>query len=818
MYKISDIAAAISRQSSLKDRDAAIQYLSTDSRRISFPTSVLFFALETRQRNGHDFIAESYHRGVRNFVVKEGFGIESFPEGNFLFVNDTLTALQQAAAFHRGHFNIPVIGITGSNGKTIVKEWLAQLLQQEFEIARSPRSYNSQVGVPLSVWQLHKKHSLALFEAGISQPGEMQKLEKVIRPTIGIFTNIGEAHNEGFINMSQKVSEKMELFNHVELLVYNADDKLITQSVNFRFTREKFSYGLAEGATLRILSINKTDNQTTIVAQFKNREIQATIPLTDDASVQNAIICWCILLHFSIPDAAIAERMLHLHSVDMRMQLKQSINGCYLINDAYSMDVSSLSIALDFLLNQKQSANKTVILSDLPKGNDFFQYQHIAHTLAESRIGRVVLIGPDWERHLNLFQGDFNAIEHYSSTQSFINQFNETQFRNEIILLKGARVFEFEKIAALLDIKVHQTLLEINLNAMVHNLNQHKKLLQPGTKMMAMVKAFGYGSGSAEIANILQFHKVDYLAVAYADEGVELRKAGIHIPILVLNIDEAAFNSIVDYNLEPEIFSFTLLRSFSLYLMRHGLHRYPVHIKLDTGMHRLGFEESEFERLTLELSRNQQVKVQSVLSHFAASEDAVHDSYTNQQFELFSQCCSAIEAAVGYNFIKHIGNSAAIYRHKQMQMDMVRLGIGLYGVDLTQQLQLQPVATLKTTVAQVKQLKAGETVGYSRRGVLQRDSVIATIRIGYADGFSRQLGNGKGRVYLHDQFARVVGSVCMDMVMIDVTDIPGVAEGDVVEIFGNNISVEEVAANCDTIPYEILTGISHRVKRIYIEQ
>lgn len=818
MYTIQQIAAAINSDVIINTPENAIQYLSTDSRRIAFPSAVLFFAIETRQRNGHQFIEEAYKRGVINFVVHTHFNTAAFTEANFIVTDNTLKALQQTAAFHRQHFAYPVIGITGSNGKTIVKEWLYQLLQDDFNIVKSPKSYNSQIGVPLSVWLMNSKHQLAIFEAGISEPAEMANLFQIIKPTIGIFTNIGEAHSEGFINQQQKVSEKMELFKKADILFFNADDKLIAQAVALKFTGDTFSYGFHANATLRLRHVRKTTFSTTIAAMYKEEVMQITIPFTDDASIQNAISCWCVMLYFGKDGLTIAERMLKLHAVDMRLQLKQAINGCYLINDAYSLDISSLSMALDFLVNQNQLADKTVILSDLPKGNDFYQYQQIAQTLAEKKVGRVILIGADWEKNLSLFQGPFNTIEHYSSTQSFIAQFNQMHFRNEIILLKGARAFEFEKIALLFDIKVHQTLMEIHLDAMVHNLNEHRKLLKPSTKLMAMVKAFGYGSGSAEIANLLQFHKVDYLAVAYADEGVELRKAGISLPILVLNIDEAAFNSIVDYSLEPEIFSFTALNSFSDFLLQQGLQQYPVHIKVDTGMHRLGFEEEDMDALTANLRHNQQIIVQSVFSHFAASEDEVQDNFTQQQFDIFQRCCGKIQEAVGYNFIRHIGNSAAIFRHPQMQLDMVRLGIGLYGVDVTKHLNLRPVTHLKTTIAQIKHLHAGDTVGYNRRGKIEKDAVTATIRIGYADGYRRELSNGKGKVFVNGCYAPVIGTICMDMCMIDITGIPDVKEDDVVELIGSHVSVESVAAACNTIAYEILTGIGQRVKRIYIEQ
>ncbi|WP_207632465.1 bifunctional UDP-N-acetylmuramoyl-tripeptide:D-alanyl-D-alanine ligase/alanine racemase [Foetidibacter luteolus] len=818
-YSIQHIAAAANAQLVTGNAPANIEHLLTDSRRIVFPASSLFFALHSPVRDGHNFIAEVYERGVRNFCVHEGFDHSIYPEANFLLVADTLAALQQVAASHRSQFNYPVIGITGSNGKTVVKEWLYQLLSPDFTIVRSPRSYNSQIGVPLSVWNMDSSHTLGIFEAGISLPGEMAKLAGIIQPTIGVFTNIGDAHAEGFESIEQKAGEKAKLFATASQVVFNGDDSIVGKAVAENATSaNSFTWGKTGSPGLKISSINKAESATTITGSIGAQTATISIPFTDDASVENAVTCWCVCLLLKLPQQAITARMQLLQPVDMRLQLLPAINNCAVINDSYSFDLNAFHIALDFLLQQNRFTQHTVILSDLPEHYSIVHYRQVLALLQSKKVKRLITVGPRWKEYKGV---DALQTEHFDTTSDFIHRFNTTHFRNEVILLKGARFFEFEKLLPLFDRKVHQTVLEINLTAIAHNLKQYRQQLKPETKLMAMVKAYGYGSGSAEVANLLQFQKVDYLAVAYADEGIELRKAGISLPIMILNVDEAAFEALVEYNLEPEIFSFEILQLFLAFVQQQGLRMYPVHIKLDTGMHRLGFEEKDMAALTALLTANSQLlSIKSVLSHLAASEDAAHDAFTVQQIAIFKRCCAQIEAACGYPFIQHIANSAAIFRHTNAQFNMVRLGIGLYGVDSSgeHQLELQTVATLKTTIAQLRHVKAGETVGYNRRGKLNRDSVIATIRIGYADGFSRKLGNGNGHVYINGQLAPVTGSVCMDMTMVDVTDIPGAVTGGQVEIFGPHLPIQQVAQWCGTISYEVLTGVNQRVKRIYVEE
>ncbi len=818
-YTIKNIASIIHADATIV-ADTAIDYLLIDSRKIVFPSSSLFFAIAGARRNGETFIKEVYERGVRNFVVQKGFDTSSFGNANFLLVNNVMQSLQALAAHHRKQFSIPVIGITGSNGKTIVKEWLYQLLQNDYTIVRSPRSYNSQIGVPLSVWQINTQHTLGIFEAGISTVNEMHALEQIIQPTIGVLTNIGEAHSEGFKNDAEKINEKLKLFSHCKQLVYCKD----SLSSNIQNTSTQlFSWSRKDKqATVFIEKEIKTNVAATIIVVYQKQSYSIVVPFTDAASIDNAITCYCVLLMMGYDNSIIAKRLLQLHPVEMRMQLIKAVNNCSVLNDSYSNDISSLSIALDYLKQQSGNNATTVILSDILQSglNDDQLYKQIAVELKQRNIHRLIGIGENISKHHQLFLQAVAQTAFYPSTENFLEQTTAHQFRDEFILLKGARVFAFERISKWLEQKVHQTVLEINLSALAHNLKEYQKHLLPSTKLMAMVKAFSYGSGSAEVARVLQFCKVDYLAVAYADEGVELRKAGISLPIMVMNADDASFDVLIEYNLEPEIYSFNIYHAFNAYLFKQGIVQFPVHIKVNTGMNRLGFEPEEINQLALLLQQNNSMAVRSVFSHLVGSESADGDGFTTHQSNLFDEACNRIEKIIGYTFIKHIANSAAIFRHKHLQYGMVRLGIGLYGVDSAdgKEVALETVATLKSTIAQIRKVKAGETVGYNRRGKVIRDSLIATVRIGYADGYSRRLGNGVGSVYINQQRALIVGFVCMDMVMVDVTDIDNVKEGDAVEIFGKHLPVQQIAQWCGTIAYEVMTGISQRVKRIYLEE
>lgn len=808
--------------------EVAVEYLLIDSRRVIFPAASLFFALGGQSRDGHQFIPEAYRKGVRYFVVSKPQNAEDYPEAVFLLVKDVLHALQSLVAHHRRQFELPVVGITGSNGKTIVKEWLNQLLEDQYRIVRSPRSYNSQIGVPLSVWALNSSHDLALFEAGISQSGEMEKLQKIIQPTIGIFTNIGEAHSENFVNNRQKVNEKLRLFTDVKALIYCKDDPEVHEGVASLWQQihkskpgafEIINWSTVSEAELQILTIYKEEGRSQITATWKNKTESITIPFTDEASVENAIHCWCLLLYLNISSPEIQKRMLQLDAVAMRLELKNGINHCTLINDSYSADLSSLKIALDFLAQQRQHQRRTVILSDILQSGKSEKelYEEVARSLEQRQVNRLIGIGDRIHHHAAIFD-KINLAEKlfYKSLDEFRADFSRIVFRDETILLKGARIFEFEQINRLLEEQVHQTQLEVNLNALVSNLQQYRQQLKSGTRIMVMVKAFAYGSGASQIASILQYQQVDYLAVAYADEGVELRKAGIQLPIMVMNPEESAFDVLTQFNLEPDIFSLQVARSFAGYLRKQGITRFPVHLELETGMNRLGFSKEDLPEL-LEYLKVQHFKVQSVFSHLVASEDPQHDAFTREQAAIFTSMSDQIQEILPYPIIRHIANTSGISRHPDLQLDMVRLGIGLYGIDNTMK-NLVEVSTLRSTVAQVKHLKANETVSYGRRGTLARDSVIATVRIGYADGYPRNLSNGAGKMSIHGRLAPIVGSICMDMTMIDVTDIPDVKEGDTVVVFGPGLSVSELARWAQTIPYEILTGVSQRVKRVYFEE
>jgi alanine racemase len=833
IYSFENIAEVISgRILQIKQNDA-IHHLLLDSRKLYSPSNSLFFALKSPRRDAHEFIGELYSKGVRNFVISERHWAVNFESANFILVADTLGALQQLATHHRRQFNMPVIGITGSNGKTIVKEWLYQLLQDKFNIVRSPKSYNSQIGVPLSVWQMNEQHNLGIFEAGISQPGEMDHLQRIIQPTIGILTNIGEAHSEGFPSMADKAQEKTKLFASCNGIVYSPDN---SSGENFELKgtyKEIFKNGDAKfyewskapGAWLSIRAIEKENGLANILAKYAGNDISIGIPFTDDASIENAISCWAVMLALEIGQDHIQQRMLQLQPVNMRLELKKGINQCSIINDSYSADLSSLGIALNFLSQQTYNSKKTVILSD------FFQtglpadklYNEIEGLLSSHDVDRCIGIGEQISRYMHqaaISSGSKMRLQFFNTVDDFIKQFRSSQFKEETILVKGARVFEFERIVHLLEQKIHQTVLEINLNSIAHNVKEYQELLKPSTKIMAMVKAFAYGSGGAEIASILQFHKIDWLGVAYADEGVELRRSGITTPIMIMNPESITFDAIVDNNLEPDIYSFELLRQLDLYLRESGLQEYPVHLEIETGMNRLGFSEDEVDELAAILKKTSSFKIQTVFSHLAASEDPKQDEFTNEQYQKFIRIADKLGKIIGYSFLKHIANSAAITRHPKLQMDMVRLGIGMYGVDSTdsRQLNLETVAELRSTIAQIKHLKKGESVSYNRKGVVQRDAVIATIRIGYADGYPRRLGNGVGKMLVNGKLYPVIGVVCMDMTMLDITGAGDIKEGDDVIIFGKGLHVQQLADWAETIPYEIMTGISQRVKRVYYEE
>jgi alanine racemase len=812
-YSIKQVKEIINAECDVLNDDV-ISILLTDSRRINTGSEGLFFALSGR-RNGHEFIAEAYAAGVRNFVVKQGPEIK-LPEANCLIVPDVLAALQTLAAYHRARFNLEVIGITGSNGKTIVKEWLYQLLAADKNIVRNPKSYNSQIGVPLSVWQINDNHNLGIFEAGISLPGEMDRLAAIIKPSIGILTHLGTAHDEGFENIQEKIMEKLKLFKNCELLIHNYDQlidysKSITAKKCFTWSRS------FKQADLYVFSETVISKIYYLRARFNEKEIECLIPFSDQASIENAITCWATLLALNYSPVEADKRIERLNPVSMRLELKNGINNCSVIDDTYNSDIQSLEIAMNFLNQQNQHQKKTLILSDIFQSGlqEDVLYQQVAELVKGKKIDKFIGVGDALSTYQTYF--DIPEKHFYADTITLLNQLPTLKLKDETILIKGSRSFEFERISRALSQKTHETVMEINLNALLNNLNYYKSKLKPGVKVMAMVKAFSYGSGTFELANMLQYNKVDYLAVAYTDEGVSLRQAGISMPIVVLNAEESAFDKLTEYRLEPVIFSFGLFDDFIKYVQQNDIVNYPVHLKIDTGMHRLGFEPFEVDILCDLLEQNKYIHVLSVFSHLAASEAKKHDDFTAKQISKFEKAAKKIEKTLGYKVIKHLSNTSGITRWPAAQFDMVRLGIGLYGIDAAvspSESALQPITSLKTSVSQVKKIPAGDSIGYGRNGVMPKDGKIATVRIGYADGYLRAFGNGVGKMLVNGVVVPTIGNVSMDMCMIDVTGID-VQEGDDVIIFNEKHRIEELAAQIGTIPYEILTNISQRVKRVY---
>jgi Alr-MurF fusion protein len=819
-----------------------ISDLLIDSRQLIRPEGTLFIALVSARNDGHRYIPELYEKGVRSFLVsppgspsaieKEMKNLAGrFPDACFILVDNTLAALQALGAYHRKRFSIPVIGITGSNGKTIIKEWLYQLLSPDRKVIRSPKSFNSQIGVPLSVWKIREEHEVAIIEAGISQPGEMEKLETIVLPTIGIFTNIGHAHDENFSSPNQKAAEKLKLFAHSGILVSCRDYPEIEDSIRTSPNPGKtrfFTWSRKTAADLEITGINKGPDHTVISGDYRNSKYSIRIPFTDEASIENSIHCWSVMLCLGMDHATISGRMAHLAPIAMRLELKEAINRCSLINDSYNSDINSLGIAIDFLNQQKQHERKTVILSDILQSgrNKDDLYSEIAGILTNTGISRIIGIGED----ISMQSGRFPMEKSFfRTTDEFLARFPLSEFRDETILLKGARIFEFEKISTVLQQKVHETVLEINMDSLVHNLNYYRSKLSPGTKTMVMVKAFSYGSGSYEIASLLQFHRVDYLAVAYADEGMELRKAGITIPVMVMNPEEESFDLLLRYDLEPEIYNFRILNLLEKSLAANAgeeKRMISVHIKLDTGMHRLGFERHDIGQLIRRISLIPEIRIRSVFSHLAASEDPAEDEFTRRQIRELEELSGRIADGVSYPFLRHILNSAGITRFPDAQMEMVRLGIGLYGIGFNEeeQKQLRNVSTLRSVISQVKQVKANDTIGYNRKGVARRDSVIAIVPIGYADGLNRRLGNGTGMLFIRGKPAPLIGNISMDTCMADITGIVAAGEdyqameGEEVIVFGEGYPVARLAADLGTIPYEVLTSISRRVKRIYYHE
>lgn len=802
------------------NESAEVNRLLTDSRALSFPEDTLFIALKSNRNDGHKFIPSLYKKSVRNFMVSELTPeLQSLSDANFIVVDNTLNALQLLTAKHRKSFNAPVIGITGSNGKTIVKEWLYQLLNQEYKITRSPRSYNSQIGVPLSVWEMYAETQLGIFEAGISKMDEMARLEPIVSPNIGIFTNLGDAHQENFSSMKVKCAEKLKLFVHSDTIIFNKDNKLVDITVAQSGTKARhFTFGSNKEADVRIDTIKqKPDRGCTIAYEYAGKRYEYEIPFSDNASIENSLSCLCAMLVLGISAEKANDKLSVIEPIAMRLEVKDGQNGCLIINDSYNSDATSLSIALDFLTQQATANNrkKTLILSDIMQsGQDpKLLYQNVASLLEGKAIDRLIGIGDE----ISLFQSLFNIKEQtfFPNTESFLRHINVCDFTSEAILLKGSRKFRFEEISDRLSAAVHETVLEVDLGALVNNFNYFRSFLKPGTKIMSMVKANAYGSGDVEVARTLQHNGCDYLAVAVADEGAVLRREGIHIPIVVMNPEQNSFAKIFEYNLEPEVYSFGLLDRMIKEASQLGIKGYPIHLKIDTGMHRLGFEEKDIDCLIEKLKAQDSVKIRSVFSHLVGSDSTQFDAFTEQQIALFSRVRKRLEEAFPHKIIAHILNSAGIERFSQYQFDMVRLGIGHYGMSAVDNRRLEEVCTLKTNILQIRRVPSTDTIGYSRKGVLHRDSIIGAIPIGYADGLNRKLGNGVGKVLINGKFAPIVGNICMDVCMVDLTDIDA-KEGDTAILFGKDHPIQGVADTLGTISYEILAGISKRVKRVYL--
>jgi alanine racemase len=828
--------------------EATIGWLLTDSRSLCFPEQTLFFALHTQRNDGHRYIDELYKRGVRSFVVEQvpEHHEEDYPQANFLRVPSPLAALQRLAERHRDEFNIPVVGITGSNGKTWVKEWLYQLLMASMKTTRSPRSYNSQIGVPLSVWLLNEQTKVALFEAGISEPGEMLALRDIIQPTIGVFTSLGSAHQENFRSMDEKCMEKLQLFHDTEAVVYPSDDDVISRCMRrSQYGGERIGWSrFSDKAPMFVSEVRRYEDADGPACEvtyiYKGTRGCYTLRFTDEASIENSITCATTALYLGLTPEELAERMPRLEPIAMRLEVKRGQHGLTLINDSYNNDIQSLDIALDFMNRRSPAAlhpspvtlKQTLILSDIyQSGEQPTQlYSQVASLLQKRGVNRLIGIGPEISAAASAFLVGEKSF--FATTEDFIHSPAFRSLRNEVVLLKGARRFGFERISEQLEQKVHETILEVDLNAVVANLNHFRSLLKPETKMVCMIKADAYGAGAVEIARTLQEHRVDYLAVAVADEGVELRKAGITQNIIVMNPEMSSFKTLFDYDLEPEVYSFRLMDALIKAARAQGITGWPVHIKLDTGMHRLGFnvthephlphesQNSEIDELIDRLKHQSAIIPRSVFTHFVGSDSDDFDNFSARQFELFDQTSRQLQAAFSHKILRHIDNSAGIEHFPERQLDMCRLGIGLYGVVPYEAHEayapLHCVSTLKTTILQLRHVPKEETVGYSRKGILTRDSIIAAIPIGYADGLNRRLGNRHCYCLVNGQKAEYVGNICMDVALIDVTDIP-CQEGDSVEIFGKHLPVTVLADVLETIPYEVLTGVSNRVKRVYFQ-
>ncbi len=845
-----------SPQNYVWNKKTNILELCIDSRKLNEPANTLFFAIKGKNHDSHQFLDDLYELGVRNFVVEVSQTVrakllarEKFQECNIFHVKNSIDALQKVVSFHRKQFEkLPVIGITGSNGKTIVKEWLAQCFA-DFSVVKSPKSYNSQIGVPLSVAEINKKHTLGIFEAGISQVGEMAKLQKIILPKIGILTNIGSAHDEGFESRAQKLQEKLQLFIKSSAVFFPKyllnDFKDVFEDFEKEYKNPaliSWDYDWNDSVTQKeIFSFKFSFNEITENWHISINKNLFPFNENDKTSIENALVCACVMYYFDFPVEKIAEKIKMLRPISMRLEIKKGIFDSYIIDDSYNNDVVGLSMALNLLQNQQQKIEKALILSDiLETGLDDQKalYKSVADIISQKNVTQFVGIGKNINENKDIFKNIKNLknITFFEDAASFLNEFDLKNFQNQVVLIKGARKFTFEKIVQKMQQKAHGTILEINLDALVQNLNFFRSQIKPKTKIMVMVKAFAYGSGSAEVANLLQFHRVDYLAVAYTDEGVELRKNGIKLPIMVMNPSIESFELLLEYDLEPEIYSFNLLNNFIEFVKNYKLSENitsqkiilkskeksnKIHLKLDTGMKRLGFEETDLENLTTILLQNQKnITIASIMSHLAGADEAEHNEFSQNQISIFERFSAEISKKIGYKPTRHIANSPTIVRFPEAQFDMIRLGIGLYGVEMANisQKQLTPISRLKTVISQIKNVQKNETVGYSRKGIMPQNGKIATIAIGYADGFDRRFSNGVGEVSINGTLCKVIGNVCMDMTMVDISPLQDVQEGDEVIIFDENLTISKLAKKINTIPYEILTSISERVKRVFFTE
>ena len=799
-----------------------IEQVLIDSRKKASALGTLFCAIKGEQHDGHNYIETLLNSGVNSFMVEHIPSHLEDRDANYILVENVLQAIQRFAKNHREQFSFPIVGITGSNGKTIVKEWCYQLLYPQLNVARNPRSYNSQIGVPISVLDLRDSHEIGLFEAGISQVGEMVKLQKIIQPTMGIFTNIGDAHSAGFLNETEKIYQKLSLFEKCKSLVFRREENLLTDIID-RFTNERnivvYDWSDTSPAFLQVQKIQENVNGSTITALCRGHKITVRVPFSDDASVENSLHALTLALALDLRVDSITTQMANLQPIEMRLNQKAGIRNCSIISDFYNSDYKSIEIVLDWAEQRHAKKKKTIVLSDLEQSSlsDRDLYTSINQLLKKFQYHRLIGIGPKISEYRFLF--DLGQQSFYPSSEHFIQDFKPTNFNDEVIVLKGARSFAFERIERLLQQKVHNTVLEVNLNALQNNLNHFRSLAGKETKIMVMAKAFSYGSGGDEIAHFLQFNKVDYLGVAYADEGVALRKKGIHLPIMVMNSDEDSYDVMLDHNLEPELYSFRSLRLFTERVKQKAVKQARAHLEVNTGMNRLGFDLAEMDEVFALLKSSPDLYIQSIFSHFAVAEDEKQDEFTQHQIDQLNAFYLGFVQHLGYRPLKHIANSSGAMRFKQAHFDMIRLGIGLYGFEalVNQRKGIEPISTLKSFISQIRTVKSGQGVSYGLGGKSTRERKIAVVAIGYADGLDRRLSDGVGFFLIHGKEAPIVGKICMDMTMCDITEID-CAEGDEVIVFGKNPSITEIAKRLNTIPYEVLTSVSERVKRIYSEE